>query len=82
MILVDVMVPCLDKTYDFWLDENTEIRLVIEELTEVIGQKEKAPLAGNRRDLQLCDKGEKRVLLKNGTLYSEGIKMGGTLILL
>ena len=45
MILVDVMVPCLDKIYDFWLDENTEIRLVIEELTEVIGQKEKAPLA-------------------------------------
>lgn len=82
MILVDVIVPCLDKKYDFWLNENIEIRLVIEELAEVIGQSEKSPLSGAIEELQLCDMKRRRVLIKQDTLVSAGIKTGDTLTLL
>ena len=39
MILVDVYVPSLDDTFDFMLDENTEIDKVILEISEMIKKK-------------------------------------------
>ncbi|CBK75874.1 hypothetical protein CIY_34180 [Butyrivibrio fibrisolvens 16/4] len=41
MILVDINVPSIDKYYDFLLNENTPIASIIDEITEMIGQKEK-----------------------------------------
>lgn len=40
MILVDVYVPVLDENYDFYLDEYTEIGVIIEQAAEMICQKE------------------------------------------
>ena len=38
MIIVDVVVPIIDKTYDFSIDENTAIVVNQEGIIEVIGE--------------------------------------------
>ena len=40
MILVDVYVPSVDKTYDFQLSEKSKISIIIEEITEMVERKE------------------------------------------
>ena len=40
MILVDVYVPVMDEIYDFYLDEDVEIGLLIPQIAESICQKE------------------------------------------
>ena len=40
MILTDVYVPSVDKIYDFQLNEKVPVSTVIEEITEMISQKE------------------------------------------
>ena len=42
MILVDIYVPSIGNTYDFQLDEEVPVGNVIEEISEMIGQKEAA----------------------------------------
>ena len=39
MILVDVFVPSMNNNYEFQLDENTKLDVLIEEITEIICQK-------------------------------------------
>ena len=51
MILVDIKVPGVEQTYDFSLDENAPIALVMEEIVEMIGQKEHCSIAGNKEEL-------------------------------
>lgn len=41
MIMVDVQVPALDAVYDFSLSEEVQIGVLIEEITEMICQREK-----------------------------------------
>ncbi len=81
MILVDIYVPAVDKTYDFQLNENTQISAVIDEIIEMVGQKERAVLWGDADELLLCEKGIERILNKNDTLYNVGVVTGKTLIL-
>lgn len=80
MILVDVFVPSVDKIYDFLLNENIKIELVIEEIAEMVGQKERCTIVGNISELQLCDK-RQRVLDRENTLKGNGIATGERLIL-
>lgn len=81
MILVDVFVPGIDKNYDFQLNETTIISAVLEEIGEMIGQKEHLDIVGNIDDLQLCDKKRQVLLPKNKTLAECGIMTGKSLIL-
>lgn len=81
MILVDVFVPSLEKTYDFELDEQAKIRIVIEEIAEMTGQKEKLVLQGEIGELLLCDREGERVLSENVSLGECGIQNGAGLIL-
>lgn len=46
MILVDVYVPSLDRTYNFNLDEDSKISVLIEEISELICKKEHSVLDG------------------------------------
>ena len=39
MIIVDVRIPIIDETYDFYLDENAVIENVLLELTGVLVKK-------------------------------------------
>ena len=80
MILVDVFVPSVNKVYDFQLSETTRISTVIEEISEMIGQKERAAIVGNVAELLLCDRRTQRVLERNKTLAECNIITGQSLI--
>ena len=80
MILVDIYVPSIDKTYDFQLNENVPIHTVIEEIAEMIGQKERTAVAGNRDNLMLCDTKSQQELDKKRTLREYGFTTGQSLI--
>lgn len=81
MILVDVFVPSLNNNYEFQLDENVRIELVIEEITEMICQKEHCSITGNKNELFLCRCQGESVLSRNSTLAQNQITDGGRLIL-
>ncbi|MBR3525125.1 MAG: glutamyl-tRNA amidotransferase [Lachnospiraceae bacterium] len=81
MILVDIYVPAVDKTYDFQLNENVRVDTVIEELSEMVGQKERSALRGRVSELILCDRNSERILKREESLQSAGITNGGSLIL-
>lgn len=82
MILVDIFVPSVDKTYDFQLNEQTPIDMLIEEISEMIGQKEHSEVDGDVGKLILCDRESQRILEKNRTLSECGIITGKSLILI
>lgn len=81
MILVDVTVPSVEKTYDFNLDENAQIALVIEEIAGMICQKEHCEIIGNKEELLLCRYEEQVVLDRASTLRESGLENGGRLLL-
>lgn len=80
MILVDIFVPSVNKVYDFQLSETTPIHTVIEEITEMISQKERAVIVGDIKELMLCDKKTQCILEKNKTLAESDIITGQSLI--
>lgn len=82
MILVDIFVPSVDKTYDFNLNENVSVKMLIDEVSEMICQKERCKIIGNVSDLQLCDKYSQQILPKNRTLMDCGVLTGSSLILI
>lgn len=81
MILVDIFVPSIDRIYDFQLNENIVISTLIEEVCEMIEQKERVDIVGDSSELQLCDKDRQLCLIKTKTLADYGIKTGQSLIL-
>ena len=48
MINVDVYVPALDRIYNFNLDEESAIYVLVEEIAELICQKEHSSLDGEK----------------------------------
>lgn len=81
MILVDVFVPSLNNNYEFQLDENVRIELVIEEITEMICQKEHCNITGNKNELYLCKYQGEQVMGRQTSLAQNNITDGGRLIL-
>lgn len=81
MILVDIYVPAVGNLYDFQLDENEKICTIIEEIGELIGQKEHCQVVGDIENLMLCSKENRMILSKNSTLTESGIRTGNSLIL-
>lgn len=81
MILVDVYVPVIDKVYDFHLDENAVVWTVIEDMADMICQKEQCRLRGEPSQLALWMAERKMKLDKRGTLFENGIHSGEQLML-
>lgn len=81
MVLVDVYVPSVEKTYDFQLNETIAVDTLIEEISEMIGQKEHSEIKGDVSELVLCNMSTREVLNKNMTLAEQGIITGNSLIL-
>lgn len=81
MILVDIYVPSVDKTYDFHLDENARVRTILEEVVEIIGQMERTSLTGDPAELLLCDRQGRCPLPEKATLRDCGIRSGSSLLL-
>jgi hypothetical protein len=81
VILVDIYVPSVGNIYDFQLDENEKISAIIEEIMELISQKEHCNLIGDGDKLMLCSKDNKSILPNESTLNRENIKTGNRLLL-
>lgn len=81
MIMVDVYVPALDREYDFTLDQNVRVSMIIEEISEMIAQKEHSEIVGSMEELMLCDRQAGKRLSGDKTLADSGIRTGNKLIL-
>ncbi len=81
MILVDIYVPAVGNTYDFQLEETERTSTIIEEVAELIGQKEHCQIVGDIHNLMLCLRGKNEILPKELTLAQMGIRTGNSLIL-
>lgn len=81
MILVDIYVPSLDKTYDFHVDETVQAEKLIMEIAEMIGNDMKAEKKIEAEKLLLCSMDQEQILNKHGSLQSYGIRNGSRLLL-
>lgn len=81
MILVDIYVPSTEQEYDFRLDQNARVSSVIDELVELISQKERCTLMGEADKLVLCSREQQSVLPNHCTLAECNIRTGSKLIL-
>ena len=54
MIIVNIKVPALEKEYNFSLDENAPVSDLIEEIAELIVQKEGVQFSGDLDEMALC----------------------------
>lgn len=81
MVLVDIYVPGVNRTYDFNLDENAEVSLLIEEISGLICQKEQCRLKGNVKELLLVSKRLKCVLSPEASLAYYEVVSGDRLLL-
>jgi len=81
MITIDVYVPMIGKTYDFSLDENIIVETIIEEITELIIQKENF-VASEVSDMYLFSHSDNQVLNKRFSLKENGIDTGDRLLLI
>ncbi|MCI8865550.1 MAG: glutamyl-tRNA amidotransferase [Lachnospiraceae bacterium] len=81
MILVDIYVPGANQTYDFNLDENAKIELLLEEIAGMICQKEQSTLEGSVKELLLVSQNRKMILNSGLTLSHYNIIPGDRLML-
>lgn len=81
MILVDIYVPVIDRIYDFLLDGSKYVDAVIEDIADMICQKEQWQIDGDIKNLSLWITSEHRRLSKNLTLADNGIISGMRLML-
>lgn len=81
MILVDVYVPSVDETWDFLLDENTDVSKIILELVGMISKKMKNEEPLDPMRFHLYDLSGKEDLPVYEKLGSCGIRDGSRLML-
>ncbi|MDO5415636.1 MAG: EsaB/YukD family protein [Lachnospiraceae bacterium] len=81
MIMVDVTVPSIGRQYNFSLEEQASISMLIAEIAEVICQKEGCQLAGSTEKLNLCSYDQKKILSPGASLSQYGITNGSRLLL-
>lgn len=82
MILVDIYIVSIDRTYDFNLDEDTTIDVLTEEISEMVAQKERVALEGKSEGFYLCSKKDNAILPKNLTLRKCHIRTGDCLFMI
>lgn len=81
MIIVDVYVPVVNKNYDFSVNEKSKISFVIEEISEIIAQKEGCSTIKNPDSFILCNMGSQSILNPEKTLDAYGVGNGVRLML-
>lgn len=81
MILVDVYVPSVGQTYNFSLNEQASIQTLLDEITEMIAQKEQTMMHGDSSELMLYDKLSGARLQPYSSLSQYGIVAGADLLL-
>ena len=82
MLLVEVYAPAYDKSYDMRVEEQTSIRQLMEEMTVLIGQKERNHMAGELEKLSLCSIERGEMLSREQCLQDYGIGNGYQFVLI
>ena len=82
MLLVEVYAPAYDKSYDMRVEEQTSIRQLMEEMTVLIGQKERNHMAGELEKLCLCSIERGEMLSREQCLKDYGIGNGYQFVLI
>lgn len=80
MIMVDVYVASLNKSFDFGIEPEASVAAVIEEIVEMICQNEQysMPEAG---DFALCCLDSQKILSPQSAIAANGIQTGNRLLL-
>lgn len=81
MIVVDVYVPALDRVYNFNLDEDSRISVLIEEISELICRKERSSLDGEKERFIMGSLDKKINFNPDYSLREYSVKNGDKLIL-
>ncbi|MDD6729106.1 MAG: glutamyl-tRNA amidotransferase [Eubacteriales bacterium] len=81
MVIVDVYVPVVNKNYDFSVNEKSKISFVIEEISEIIAQKEGCSTIKNPESFILCNAANNSILDPEKTLEAYGLGNGIRLML-
>lgn len=81
MIVVNVNVPALEKVYNFSVEEKARVGELMEELVELIMQKECVPFGGELDQMVLCSTDNQVLCDKNMCLNDYGICGGAELVL-
>ena len=81
MVIVDVNVPALEKVYNLSLEEKAKIDDLIEEIVELVLQKEHLDFKGDHHELVLCAVESGVQMKRDKTLNDYGIVGGAELIL-
>lgn len=79
MILIDVLVPQLEKVFDFEIDENIKVNDLREYIEELIQEDQFVKFSTRKRELFLYRIGD--FISENVPLISQGIRNGDRLIL-
>ena len=80
MILIDVLVPPIDRIYDFEVDEDIDVESLREKIETLVSKKEKIIFNADGRELFLYRKGD--FLKGHLSLAKQGILNGDRLILI
>lgn len=81
MIMVDVQVPGLDTVYDFTLAEDVPVEALIEELVEMVCQRERLMTPRDMGGYALCCVSNGKILPNKATLRDCGVVTGSRLML-
>lgn len=81
MISVDIFIPILDRSYDFDLSETAPVGAIIEEIAEMISQKEHWPASADVGQLTLSCPQLREVFDSNTSLGKAGVNTGMRLVL-
>lgn len=81
MITVEIYSNMLDNSYDFVIDEHAQIETVIDDVAQMMGQRDRKEFTGEASKLCLYSKKIGRILSMNNSLFDYGIKSGDKLYL-
>ncbi len=81
MLLVEVMVPALERRYDFELEESATAGVLIREMITVICQREHCACFEGEQGLSLYSQEQERRLGPDEILATSGVQNGQRLIL-
>lgn len=82
MIIVEISIASMNTKYDFEIDEDTKLRLIMEEINDILSRKTRSPIGKTSGNFILCDINRSRVLDPNLTVEQNGLRSGSQLILL
>ena len=81
MILVDIQVPKLNRTYDYELDEEMKAGELLTKITQIVTEKEKLKNCSDE-EMLLYDLNREKVLSEFYSLKQQGVKSGDRLYLI